>query len=299
MYQFNYEKQHFINTGNELEIPENPLTVTLQINRTCNLKCVYCSEYGQIDDISMKNAEEYVSRLKGVKRVIISGGEPLMHRNVLEILKLCRENFDVVALATNATLITRQKAEVIVPYVDYFDITIDGPRNIHNCIRGAYDNIIEGIQNIRNAGGKLSIVTVLFEKNKDVLPYIALLADTFEAEKLKILSPIPKGKGVDIYDKRLTSEETEKIFRRLVEYKDKFGLRTKLVMTDWNRIREGHAILIHPDGTVVASPVWTQKSCVEIIGDLNGADIHNIWENYPYKEHHVSKYIEKTMRVYA
>ncbi len=33
--------------------------------------------------------------------------------------------------------------------------------------------------------------------------------------------------------------------------------------------------------------------------DLNGADIHNIWENYPYKEHHVSKYIEKTMRVYA
>lgn len=299
MYQFNHEKQHFVHVGNELEIPVYPLTVTLQINRTCNLKCIYCSEYEQIDEISLEKAKEYIAKLRGVKRIIISGGEPLLHKNLLEILILSRKSFDVVALATNATLMTQQKAETIVPYVDYFDITIDGPRNIHNCIRGEYDKIVDGIQNIRNAGGKLSIVTVLFEKNKDVLPYIALLADTFGAEKLKILSPIPKGRGMDIYDKRLSSEEAEEIFRRLAEYKDEFGLKTKLVMTDWNRIREGHAILVHPDGNVVASPVWMRKKCVEDIGDLNLEDIHNIWENYPYKEHHVSKYIEKTMRVYA
>lgn len=193
MYQFHYEKQHFVNTEKELEIPENPLTVTLQINRTCNLNCVYCSEYGRIRDISLEKAEAYIAKLKGVKRIIISGGEPLLHEHLLEILELCRDSFDVVALATNATQMTQQRAETIVPYVDYFDVTIDGPRNIHNGIRGAYDEVIQGIQNIRNADGELSVVTVLFEKNKDVLPYIAMLADTFGAAKLKILSPIPKG----------------------------------------------------------------------------------------------------------
>ena len=55
MYKFNYENQHFTLDSKETIIPEFPLTVTLQINRNCNLKCVYCSEYQYLDEISINN----------------------------------------------------------------------------------------------------------------------------------------------------------------------------------------------------------------------------------------------------
>ena len=298
MFKFDYGKQHFYFEGNKLEVPSCPLTITLQINRNCNLSCIYCSESNRLDDLSYDNAIQILDKLKDVKRIIISGGEPLMHKDLIPILKACRERFEVVAMATNAVLMTPEIANQIVKYVDYFDITIDGPRKIHNSIRGKYDEIIQGIINIKNAHGAFSIVTVLFEKNKDVIDTILTIADTFGAEKLKVLSPIPKGKGVSIASSRLNSNAIDEVFEKLKQVKDEYGIHTKIVMTDWDRIKEGHAILIHPDGTVVASPVWSKDGCIDIIGNINTSSLEDLWNKYPYKENHINKYIEKTMKVY-
>lgn len=297
MFKFDYGRQHFFFDGDNPDIPDYPLTVTLQINRNCNLNCIYCSEHERLEDLSYDNAVEILDKLKGVKRIIISGGEPLLHKDLIPILKACRERFEVVAMATNAVLLSEEMAKQIVKYVDYFDITIDGPRKIHNDIRGHFDEIIKGIINLKNAGGSFSIVTVLFKKNKDVIDYVLTIADIFGAEKLKVLSPIPKGKGVSIVDERLDDTEVNSIFQKLKEVKELFGIHTKVVMTDWNKIREGHAILIHPDGEMVASPVWTKDGCIDVIGNINKSNIEELWGKYPYKENHVNKYIEKTMKV--
>lgn len=298
MFKFNYGKQHFYFEGDNINIPDYPLTVTLQINRKCNLKCIYCSECKQLEDLPYENALQILDKLKGVNRIIISGGEPLLHQDLLPILKACRERFEVVAMATNAVLMTPEIAGQIVKYVDYFDITIDGPRKIHNNIRGKYDEIIQGIINLKNANGSFSIVTVLFEDNKDVIDIVLTIADTFGAEKLKILSPIPKGKGIAIASERLDSCAIDEVFQKLKSIKELYGIHTKIVMTDWDKIKEGHAILIHPDGTVVASPVWSKDGCIDIIGNINESSIEELWGKYPYKENHIKKYIEKTMKVY-
>lgn len=298
MFKFDYGKQHFFFEGDSLSTPDHPLTVTLQINRVCNLNCIYCSECKQLDDLSYDNALEILDKLKGVKRIIISGGEPLLHKDLVSILKACRERFEVVAMATNAVLMTPETANQIVKYVDYFDITIDGPRKIHNSIRGKYDEIIRGIMNLKHAHGSFSIVTVLFENNKDVIDTILTIADTFGAEKLKVLSPIPKGKGVSISSNRLDSCALDEVFQKLKHVKDQYGIHTRIVMTDWDKIQEGHAILIHPDGTVVASPVWSKEGCIDVIGNINTSSIEELWDKYPYKENHIKKYIERTMKVY-
>jgi len=297
MYKFNYAGQHFLLESEETLIPDFPLTVTLQINRACNLKCVYCSEYQYFDEMSIEDVRKAVNNLYGINRIIISGGEPLLHKNLIDILKLCREKFDVVALATNAVLLTLNDAIEIVKYIDYFDVTIDGTRKIHNEIRGEFDGIIDGIRNISNANGEFSVVSVLFNKNKDSIIQVATIADTLGAKKLKILCPIPKGKGINIVGERLSQEQNQEIYNSLVEAKNTFGYNLKILMTDWDKIKEGHAILIHPDGKVVASPVWTKENCIDIIGNIYANSIKEIWEDYPYKINHVNKYIEKTMMV--
>lgn len=103
---------------------------------------------------------------------------------------------------------------------------------------------------------------------------------------------------MSIASSRLNSNAIDEVFEKLKQVKDEYGIHTKIVMTDWDRIKEGHAILIHPDGTVVASPVWSKDGCIDIIGNINTSSLEDLWNKYPYKENHINKYIEKTMKVY-
>jgi len=238
-----------------------------------------------------------IKNLSGVNRIIISGGEPLLRQDLFSILEMCKNNFNIVALASNAVNINLEIAKRLSNYVNYLDITIDGPRNIHNKIRGSYDKIVEGVWNLKKAGVEFSIVMVLLKENKEYVPYVAQIADTFGAKKLKILSPIPKGRGKTIVSKRLSSEEIRKLFNGLKKRKEKFGWDVRITLTDWEKIKEGHALLVHPNGDVVASPVWSRSSCIEYLGNILKEDIKEIWAKNPYKKNHVKKYIEKTLMV--
>ena len=154
--EFNRGEQHFGLATEDLELPEYPLTVTLQITRRCNIRCVYCSESEYIPDPSLEDIRIAVSNLKGASRIIISGGEPTVREDLLNILEVCRRAFDIVAMASNATNIDLEYAREMSSSVDYVDVTIDGPRSIHNRIRGSYDDIIEGIWNLKQAGVEYS-----------------------------------------------------------------------------------------------------------------------------------------------
>jgi len=295
--EFDYNQEHFYLKGKKVEIPKYPLTVTLQITRRCNLHCIYCSESNFIRDPSLDEISKMIKNLNGVNRIIISGGEPLLRRDLFSILDMCKNNFDVVAMASNAVNIDLEIAKRLSKYVNYVDVTIDGPRNIHNRIRGSYDKVISGLWNLKKAGLEFSIVMVLLKENKEYVSYVAQIADTLGAKKLKILSPVPKGRGKTIISKRLSSIEIRKLFDDLKKKKEIFGWNVRITLTDWKNIKEGHALLVHPNGDVVASPVWSRKSCIEYIGNVMKENIKEIWAKYPYKENHVKKYIEKTLMV--
>jgi len=296
--KFDREEQHFYSGVEEPILPNTPLTVTLQITRKCNLQCVYCSESEFMPDPTLKEIEKMIKNLRGVNRVIISGGEPTLRHDLFYILEMCKNNFDIVAMASNAVNIDLEFASKLSRYVNYIDVTIDGPRKIHNKIRGSYDEIIQGLLNLRQIGVKFSIVTVLLEQNRDYVSYIAQIADVLGAKKLKILTPIPKGRGKAIISKRLNSLEIRDLFNELKNRKKSMGWNVRITVTDWEKIGEGHALLVHPNGDVVASPVWTKEKCIEYIGNILEKNIKEIWAVYPYKENHVKKYVEKTLMVY-
>ena len=296
-YIFNKKEHHFMIIGDKIEVPDAPLTVTLQVTRRCNLRCIYCSESAYIPEPPLESIKKMIVNLRGTKRIIISGGEPLVRKDLILILKDSRENFDIVAMSSNATLITEEIARQLSKYIDYIDVTIDGPRKIHNMIRGKYDEVLRGLWNLKKAGIDFSIVMVLLKYNIDYVPYVAQIADVLGAKKLKILSPIPKGRGKAVINLSPSSETLQQLCEKLKNIKKKVGWNVRITITDWHKIREGHALLVHPNGDVVASPVWTKEECIEYIGNILKEPISKIWERYPYKLHHVKKYIEKSLLV--
>lgn len=301
MIRFDEENHNFslvdITDPSEIRL-DYPLSVSLQVTRECNLRCVYCSEIGEIPTPSIEIIKKMVNNLKGVKRVIITGGEPLLRSDLDQIINYCKEmDFDIISLATNGVLLSSSIIEKIKSFVDYVDITIDGSRNVHNKMRGSYDTIINGILSLRTHNIPFSIVTVLYRENMDSILFTCQIADILGAKKLKILTPISKGKGKEIIDKSLTSDELSAIFGKIKKEKERNGWAPKITLVDWSKVGDGHAILVHPNGDVAASPVSTRDNCIHVVGNLLESNIQEIWETYPYKENHLRKYLEESLYV--
>lgn len=274
------------------------MSITLQVTRKCNLKCIYCSEDAQLTEPTNEMIRQMIDNIVGIERVIVAGGEPTLRRDLPEILDYLKEKkFPVVSIASNAVLIDKDFAVKLARSLDYADITIDGTPKIHNKIRGQFDKVVKGISNLKDAGVPISIVNVLLSDNvKDVIA-VCRMAEQFDARKLKILSPIRKGRGSSILDKRLSADKLADIFNTIKKTKEKENWKVRITITDWDIVDEGHAILIHPDGEVVASPVPSKPNCIEPFGNILEEDIGKCWKRYPFVKNHVRKYLEESLLV--
>lgn len=297
LYSYDKDKHCFIqeSTGQELPLP---MSVTLQVTRKCNLECVYCSEDEQLKEYPLSTVKAMIENLTGVNRVIVSGGEPTLRKDLVEILAHLQEKrFPVIAIATNATRINKDLAAAMKPFLTYADVTIDGTPENHNKIRGQFDNVISGIRNLIDEGIDVSLVNVLLSDNKSDIIDVCQRADDLGAKKLKILSPIRKGRGTQVLSHGLASAELLEVFALIKAAKKERGWRVKVTITDWDLVEEGHAVLIHPDGDIVASPVPSQPACIMKFGNILQEHIGDAWKRYPYVKNHYRKYFEDSLLV--
>src|SRR3989440_6974045 len=108
---------------------DHPVMVHIIPIRRCNLSCAYCNEY---DDYSkpvpldtMLHRLELLSKLRtGV--ITLSGGEPLLHPELDEIIRGIRSNKALAGLITNGYLLTADRVRRLNDAgLDYLQISID------------------------------------------------------------------------------------------------------------------------------------------------------------------------------
>jgi MoaA/NifB/PqqE/SkfB family radical SAM enzyme len=88
-----------------------PLQCSLYVTDQCNLDCAYCTEYDNsrphpsIDDL-----KKWVRKIRelGTMRIALVGGEPLVHPDIVELVRYCRELGFATSLTTNGFLLTRK-----------------------------------------------------------------------------------------------------------------------------------------------------------------------------------------------
>lgn len=274
-----------------------PLSLTFQLTRNCNFKCVYCSEPPGIRTRQVEEVLEMVDKLKGMRRIIFSGGEPMAYKHFWRVLEHAQGKFEKIVLSTNAAMIKENDAARLKELVDYVDITVDGPRLQHNEIRGQYDNVIRGLRRVAEQEIPLSVICVFMKRNRDVINYIAHTGDIFGAKKVKVLTTIPKGMSRNLFEDFTSSDDIGALASSLTREKERNGWQPRIVITDWMKVGQGHAILIEPDGRAVASPVWNEPECIEPFANLHEQSVEELWRAFPFKENHIAKYLERTMIV--
>lgn len=306
------ERHFFESTLDESEIDliaessTAPMSVIFQVTRRCNFDCTFCSEIEKIRDTPLSAIGEIEQKLSGVPRVFISGGEPLIRRDIVNVVKLFNERH-VVSIPTNATR-GPYVADKLSGKIDFVNIGLEGPRRATNKVRGDYDKIMRGTLAFKQAGIPISLSAVVLRSLLDDLPYLLQIADVLEAGKVKLIHPIRKGNGAHLADSEfLTLAESEDLFHELTTLREKHGWRPSLRMTTWTRDTEGYSILIYPDATVWAWPVYggfadganqggTDDKTL-YLGNLMSENMDTIWARYPFKRNHFRKYLGKSIYV--
>jgi MoaA/NifB/PqqE/SkfB family radical SAM enzyme len=100
-------------------------------------------------EISATDLERHAADIAslGVRWVIFSGGEPLMHSDLFRLCALLRP-LGVRLTILSTGLLLAKHARRIVEHVDEVIVSLDGPRDVHNRIRrvfGAFESMSDGI----------------------------------------------------------------------------------------------------------------------------------------------------------
>ena len=202
--------------------------VVWNITRTCNLRCVHCysdSEAHQYEG-ELRNDEcraviEELSRLR-IPRLLISGGEPLMRDDLIELLQYAHLNGLSIALSTNGTLIDDLTAkELKLAGVEYVGISLDGVGATNDHIRGisgAFNRAVCGLRNCKAVGMRVGIRMTLTKLNLDQIDAMFDLALSECVDRLCFYHfiPVGRGKGYEnlIPDTAQTRNAVERILYR-------------------------------------------------------------------------------------
>jgi len=142
--------------------PKSIPFLILWITNKCNLRCKMCDQW-KTDPATFSQelpTEEWYSVIDSAARmhtriVVISGGEPLLHPSIFQILGRIREKGMACHLCTNGTLINRSTIEKLKPSPPTsVTISLDSHRpEIHNELRGAdcFNTVVEGIRLLRKS----------------------------------------------------------------------------------------------------------------------------------------------------
>jgi hopanoid biosynthesis associated radical SAM protein HpnH len=146
-----------------------PLVMMLEPLFRCNLACAGCGKIDYPDDILHQNmsAEDALHAVDecGAPIVSIAGGEPLLHKQLPEIVGgiIARKKF--VYLCTNALLMDKKiKQYQPSPYFTW-SVHLDGDKEMHDasvCQPGVYDRAVAAIKHAKELGFRVNINCTLF-----------------------------------------------------------------------------------------------------------------------------------------
>ncbi len=107
----------------------HPVLAQIVPNRFCNLSCAYCNEYDKVSEPvpldEMFRRIDHLGRL-GTAMVGISGGEPLTHPQLDEIIRRIRQNGAIAGMITNGYLLNVERIERLNRAgLDHMQISID------------------------------------------------------------------------------------------------------------------------------------------------------------------------------
>ena len=182
--------------------------VVWNITRTCNLRCVHCYADSHAEryagELSWEQCCAVIDDLADYKvnALLLSGGEPLLHPQLPQILQRATEKGLKVTISTNGTRITPDMARLFKELgVAYVGISLDGIGAVHDKFRGvqgAFDGAIRGFKLCEEVGQKTGLRLTLTRNNVQSMEQILNFIEQEGIQRVCFYHLVPTGRGVDV-----------------------------------------------------------------------------------------------------
>ena len=186
-----------------------PITIVWNFTNKCNLNCLHChqdsSPASSSPELTTSQAFKVVDNMSnaGVAILTFSGGEPLLRKDIYDVIKRANDCGILCTIASNGIMITPEVAiRLAKAGIRRVEIGLDGAKpETHDYLRnkpGSFKATIQGIKNCAALGfEELATTTTLYSKNVNELEEIIDLAEKIGATRFYLNRLIPAGRGYD------------------------------------------------------------------------------------------------------
>ncbi len=290
-------------------IKENELRVLWEITSKCNMKCKHCLYYGNgnkpTEDLSLEKIQfiiKQLSSLKKIDNIWISGGEPLIRKDIVQICSYISQSGMHPSISTNGLLITPEMIkELELAGVKYIHLSMDGATpKIMDKLRGyngAYNQLIKSLGWLQTSSIKYGLSFMVTPDSVDEVCSAIKIAEQNDVQTISFYLPAPLGRARSSFN-----EKQEVLKKKLIDLIESSGEHSKLHI-ELPRINS-HAdkseylsscrgiqfLTITNDGYLGACP-WLMKSSNKVVaGNIMNKSINALleklrikWDEMQYK----------------
>jgi radical SAM protein with 4Fe4S-binding SPASM domain len=210
-----------------------PHVISWNLTKGCNLLCTHCylptnntqttlnQNIPSSDELDTDAAFKVINDIAEINPniiLILTGGEPLLRRDIFDLSRHASGKGMMVLLGTNACLINDDVAKRLKDSgVSGIGISLDSMRpDVHDSIRGlkgSWEKAIEGMRACKRNGLEIQIQTTVFRKNYDEIPDVVAFANEMGAKVFNLFFLVCTGRGQDITD--ITSKQYEDALKQI------------------------------------------------------------------------------------
>jgi radical SAM protein with 4Fe4S-binding SPASM domain len=207
-----------------------PYHVVWEVTTRCNLDCIHCyassvdSTQAELSTSEGKRLLDQIALLDEFRMIVITGGEPLLRKDIFELVEYAGKLGFRIIFSTNGTLLTPDMANDLAGLgVANFSISLDGyTAACHENIRrkpGCFQNAIEGIRAAAKTGACLQVNFTAMKQNLGELPGLIDLAEELKVDIIMVFQSIPPLQDRGALE--LEAEEQMSLIRTIAEKQKK------------------------------------------------------------------------------
>ncbi len=269
----------------------------------CNLNCLHCgSDCYASSEINDMEADIFLEQAKiiskefnpGAITVVITGGEPLMRKDIEYVGRELKNMGFRWSLVTNGYMYTQQRHKRLIEAgIGAVTLSFDGLEQTHNWLRNSKSSFSKALSAlellVRAPKINFDVVTCVHQKNIDELEEIGRFLSEKGLKEWRLFTIAPKGRAVRTDSLKLTQEQLHKLLEFIKYNRVIDGMNVRFSCEGYvreyeNEVRDGyffcragiHIGSILADGSVNACPNIDRKISQ---GNIYEEDFPSVWNN--------------------
>ncbi|TRO44618.1 radical SAM protein [Candidatus Bathyarchaeota archaeon] len=188
-----------------------PLVVSWNVTRKCNLKCSHCyinATKGELKgELTNAEAKRLMDQIAEVSRplLILSGGEPLLRRDIYELIQYGTNKGFRMGLGSNGSLINEIVAKKLKDAgVKTVSISLDScdpeKHDAFRGVKGSWQKAVNAITALKQNGLLVQVNTTVTQQNHGEIDEIMSFTEQIGVENFHLFFLVPTGRGTKFDD---------------------------------------------------------------------------------------------------